>query len=212
LTSLLVLGPVRVYREGVAAALARQNGAHVVAVVASAAEAVQRLADPDDTVVLADASTDAGFEAIKELRRVEPAARVVVLAAPEDDIGVIECARAGVAGFVACDAGPSEVLAAAHAVASGETAFSHRVAATLLRQVGASSVERIDRRGAGLTSREREILSLIDEGLSNKEIASRLYIEVSTVKNHVHNILEKLGARRRAEAAAWVRTGNGYRR
>jgi DNA-binding NarL/FixJ family response regulator len=83
---------------------------------------------------------------------------------------------------------------------------SPRLAATLLRRVAVLAADRAQPRvEARLTARELEIVELIDEGLSNKEIASRLCIEVPTVKNHVHNILEKLDVRGRAEAAARVR-------
>ncbi|WP_328520474.1 response regulator transcription factor [Kribbella sp. NBC_00359] len=77
----------------------------------------------------------------------------------------------------------------------------------MLRRIGSSGRSPHDQFSATqLTAREREILGLIDDGLSNKEIAGRLCIELSTVKNHVHNILAKLGARRRTEAAAKARS------
>jgi DNA-binding NarL/FixJ family response regulator len=98
-----------------------------------------------------------------------------------------------------------DIVAATTAVVRGETACSPRVAATLLRRVADRARERPYSEFAPLTSRERQVVALIDEGLSNKEIAARLCIELSTVKNHVHNLLEKLGARGRAEAAARVR-------
>jgi DNA-binding NarL/FixJ family response regulator len=211
--SLLVLGPVRVYREVLADALDRHEGVRVIGVTASAAEAADRVRGRPPDVVLADASTGAGVHLIQELFRAGVPVRVVALAAPEDEAGVIECARAGVGGFVASEAALREVVAAAHAVVRGEAPCPPRVAATLLRRVSAATPANRDvRAGAGLTAREREILALIDEGLSNKEIASRLFIEVSTVKNHVHNILDKLGARRRSEAAARARAHPRYLR
>ena len=95
----------------------------------------------------------------------------------------------------------------------GEAACSPRVAAALLRRVAdrGARARRLDGEFAPLTSRERQIVALIDEGLSNKEIAARLCIELSTVKNHVHNLLEKLGARGRGEAAARVRMARDAR-
>ncbi|MET9272066.1 LuxR C-terminal-related transcriptional regulator [Kribbella sp. NPDC003557] len=79
--------------------------------------------------------------------------------------------------------------------------------AALLRRIGSAAGQAAEQSGSTqLTTRERQILDLIDDGLSNKEIAGRLCIEISTVKNHVHNILAKLGARRRTEAAAKART------
>jgi two-component system, NarL family, nitrate/nitrite response regulator NarL len=197
----LILGPVRIYREGLAAALDLHGDVSVVGAVGSAEEASNRFRGAD--VVLADASTSAGVRALRALSEWEPQARVVALGSPGDRQTVVDCAEAGVSGFVAGDATVDEVVTTAEAVARGEAVCTPRVAATLLHQITTTARQR--REPSRLTSRESEILSLIDNGLSNKEIAAKLYIEVSTVKNHVHNILEKLGARRRSEAAAWVR-------
>ncbi|GLI01051.1 hypothetical protein Pa4123_63270 [Phytohabitans aurantiacus] len=204
--SLLVLGPVRVYRESFAAALDQEDGVGTVSVAASAQEASHCMRAHSTDVVLADASTDAGLRAVCALSRSEPSARVLVITATDDDATVMECARAGISGFVAADGTLSEILDAARVIARGEIACSPAATAVLLRWVVASETTPA-RRGSmiGLTTRERQILALIDEGMSNKEIAARLYIEVSTVKNHVHNVLEKLGARRRSEAVARAR-------
>jgi len=112
----------------------------------------------------------------------------------------------GIAGFVTSEASVAELVAAIESVARGESLCSPSVVAALLRRLGslARSWAEADPTQP-LTRREREILELIDEGLSNKQIAQRLRIELPTVKNHVHNILGKLGVRRRAEAAALVR-------
>ena len=82
--------------------------------------------------------------------------------------------------------------------------------AALLRRVSALSPPTLDRPGAigALTAREREIIQLIDQGLSNKEIANQLCLEISTVKNHVHNVLDKLHVHRRSQAAALVRAAS----
>lgn len=199
----LVLGPVRIYRDGVAATLDRHEEVRVVGAFGSSREASVCLRASSVDVVLADASTEAGIRAMRALSEAEPSAKVVALAGFDDDWGVIACAEAGVSGFVVSESTIDDVVAAAAAVARGETACSPSVAATLLRRV--TTVARKNGEPARLTSREREVLALIDDGLSNKEIATGLCIEVSTVKNHVHNILEKLGARRRSEAAARVR-------
>jgi DNA-binding NarL/FixJ family response regulator len=95
----------------------------------------------------------------------------------------------------------------------GEAVCPPRIAAGLFRRVAALSSASSDQASlqseARLTAREAEVLALIDDGLSNKQISRRLYIEVPTVKNHVHSILDKLGARSRGEAAARVRGGLG---
>jgi DNA-binding NarL/FixJ family response regulator len=99
----------------------------------------------------------------------------------------------------------AELLDGVEAAARGEALVSEPVAAALIRRVASVAGERTVANGTLLTRREREIVRLIGDGLSNKEIATSLQIELATVKNHVHNILEKLHVARRGEAAARLR-------
>ena len=202
----LILGAVRIYRENLAEALHEVAGIAVLGAAATLEEALANTNGSTPDVILVDASTECAVHIIPTLVKACPTARLVALGAPEDDEGIVACAVAGVAGFVAREGTLRDVVTTAKAVARGDPACPPRVTAALLRRVGATGRELHDRLNrTQLTSRERQILTLIDDGLSNKEIASRLYIEVSTVKNHVHNILAKLGARRRSEAAAKAR-------
>ena len=203
MVSVAVLGPVRAYRDGLAAALRQHPDVHVVALLTGPDEAwLPPTSDPAD-VILADGSTDAGIAAITALAA--PPAPVLVIAPEVPARGVVACARAGVSGFVHRGAAISEVVAAVIAVARGETICPPTIAAVLLECFGAAGSRLHGYDLTRLTTRERQILDLIDQGMSNKEIATALYIELSTVKNHVHSILEKLGARRRSEAAARIR-------
>jgi DNA-binding NarL/FixJ family response regulator len=187
----LVASDIRLYREGLAAGLAgsRVEVAGTAADAASTVELARSLA-PD--VVLVDLVM-AGWE--DAVRTVAGGARVVVLGVREVEDEVIACAEAGVAGYVTREASLEELTDVVEGVARGRL---RRVAETAGRRREAPSAER-------LTRREAEIVGLIDEGLSNKQIAGRLSIELATVKNHVHSILEKLQVERRAEAAARVR-------
>src|SRR6266571_3842650 len=132
-----------------------------------------------------------------------PHARVVALGVIEDYDDVLGCAEAGVPGYVPREASIDDIVGVIESVHRGEAICSPRVAASLLAALAAGSVAGPLR--AHLTDREREVVHLIDDGLSNKEIARELGIEVATVKNHVHNILEKVQVHRRGEAAAQVR-------
>jgi DNA-binding NarL/FixJ family response regulator len=202
----LILGAVRIYRENLAKALGEVAGIAVLGAAATLEEALAGTDSSTPDVILVDVSAEYAVHVIPALVQACPTARVVALGAPEDDEGIVACAAAGVAGFVAREGTLRDVVATARAVARGDPACPPRVTAALLRRVSASGREPPDRPDwTRLTSRERQILHLIDDGLSNKEIACRLYIEVSTVKNHVHYILAKLGARRRSEAAAKAR-------
>jgi DNA-binding NarL/FixJ family response regulator len=130
----------------------------------------------------------------------------VALALRADDAEVLDWAEAGVTGLVTRDASLDEITSVIRGAARGAPPCSGTVSAALLRRVVAASRER----PAGeplptLTAREREIVELLELGLSNKEIAAQLYLGVSTVKNHVHNLLGKLEVRSRAEAVDRVR-------
>jgi two-component system nitrate/nitrite response regulator NarL len=119
---------------------------------------------------------------------------------------VLGCAEAGVAGYVPREASLEDLVETIGCASRGELRCSPQLGVTLLRQLAlrAAGVDDAASR-APLTSREVEIVRLIEHGLSNKEIATRLGIQVATVKNHVHNLLEKLRIHRRAEAADRLR-------
>ena len=202
----LIVAEIRLFREGLVEMLQPEPGVEVVATAAGADEAVRALRDREPDVVLLDLATPRDTWLVRALLAAVPGTRVIALAVPEREEDVLACAEAGVAGYVAREGSVEDVVAAVEAAARGETLCSPRMAASLFQRVATLALERspatIETR---LTSRELEVLDLIDQGLSNKEIARRLTIEVSTVKNHVHSILDKLNVSRRAEAAARVR-------
>jgi DNA-binding NarL/FixJ family response regulator len=129
-----------------------------------------------------------------------------VLSGSEASGELLRFAEAGIAGYVTRTASSADLVTAIESADRGEAVCSPRAAAALLDHVANLAADAAEPDGA-LTARELEILALIDEGLSNKEIAGRLFISVPTVKSHVHNILRKLGASRRGQAAARVRAG-----
>jgi DNA-binding NarL/FixJ family response regulator len=164
-----------------------------------------RDAGPD--LALLDMAMPDSIPAATALARAAPGMPIIALAVPDSESHVIACAEAGIVAYVAREATLPDLVRAIEGAARGEAHCSPRVAGSLLRRIGALSRERVadDADCARLTARELEIVALIDRGLSNKEIARALFIELPTVKNHVHHILEKLGVRRRSEAAARVR-------
>jgi DNA-binding NarL/FixJ family response regulator len=114
------------------------------------------------------------------------------------------------AGYVSREGSLHDLVAAIDSAARGEMLCTPRVAATLLRRVSSLAAERPPAQPfARLTNRQLEIVRLIEQGLTNKEIARRLCIELPTVKNHLHNIFEKLDVHRRGELASVVRRGTG---
>jgi DNA-binding NarL/FixJ family response regulator len=208
---LLVAGDIRMYRDGVAAHLRQVPRFAVVGVAGDADDALRRArADAPDVAVVDMAMPDA-LALARALAREGAGITVVALTVPEVEQAVLACAEAGVTGYVPRDGSLDDLVAVIDRAARGEVLVPARIASGLFRRVAALAAAADAGGGAGaadpcaeLTPREREVVALIDVGLSNKQIAGRLHIELATVKNHVHNILEKLQVRGRTEAAARV--------
>ncbi|MGQ0570740.1 MAG: LuxR C-terminal-related transcriptional regulator [Armatimonadota bacterium] len=203
---LLIVDDTRLFREGLAHFLERVDDFSVVGTAADrpAALAGVRTLCPD--VVLLRMEMPECASMVRAMVDALPGVRVITVGLLDSEQDVISCVEAGAQGFVPRDGSLEDLVAGVRSVVRGETLCSPRITATLLRRVATLAAERRNWPGqAHLTVREREIVRLIDDGLSNKEIAHRLSIEVRTVKNHVHNILEKLQVRRRGEAAALAR-------
>ncbi|MBI5105358.1 MAG: response regulator transcription factor [Solirubrobacterales bacterium] len=196
-----LLVPVRVHADALAAALAA-HGLEVTAVAATP----EALAVPTRAVVVVDCGGPEGAAPLRRLVAVRPGVCAVATAVREREDEVVACAEAGAAALVTAAQPLDELVRALEGAVRGEAACTPVVGAALLRRLTELAARTSDpAAAAGLTAREREVLGLIDEGLSNKQIAARLCIECATVKNHVHNILEKLHVHRRGEAAARIR-------
>jgi DNA-binding NarL/FixJ family response regulator len=207
--NIMVVSDVRLYREGLAGSLAQR---HRLAVVSTAdnVDDLARIDACEPAIVVIDMSGRGSLDAIRRISASRSGVRVIAFAVEETERDVLLCAEAGAAGYVPCDGAIDDLVNTIHAVARGELLCSPRIAATLFRALHAQGPKPDgDRLALTLTAREREIAPLIDRGLSNKEIAAHLRIEVATVKNHVHNLLEKLQVASRGEAAARLRAGVG---
>ena len=202
----LIVSDVRLYRDGLAHGLGAHHGLLVVGTATHIDEAIRLAADLLPSVILVDHALPDGFPAIRLILAARPGVKVVVLGVLEEDENVLACAEAGVAGYVPREASLEDLIEAIECAARGELRCSPQIGATLLRQLARRAAGSEDARSRPpLTSREVEIVRLIEQGLSNKEIAGRLGIQVATVKNHVHNLLEKLRIHRRTEAADRLR-------
>lgn len=203
----LIAAEIRLYREGLADMLRQEPGIEVVATVSGADDAVRALRVHAPDIALVDLASRDNAWIVRALAAAAPDTRVIGLSIPDSEADLLASAEAGVAGYVTRDGSIEDVVAAIEAAARGEALCSPRMAATLFQRVATLALERSPQSiESRLTRRELQILDLIDQGMSNKEIARQLTIELSTVKNHVHNILEKLGVNRRTEAAARART------
>jgi two-component system nitrate/nitrite response regulator NarL len=204
---IVVVSNVALYRDGLAALLGRIGTLDVVATVGCPDEAAGYVRNSAADVVLIDLGAW-NVGAAHKLLASAPTARVVVLAAPEGPEDVIALAEAGVLGYVTREQSLADVAEITESVARDEMACAPWIGTLLVKRVRALAADRpapTDR----LTPRETTVLALVTEGLSNRQIASRLHIELTTVKNHVHDILRKLGATTRAEAVALTAVGYG---
>src|SRR5690348_1162412 len=211
--SVLVIEDNRLVREGIAAMLAEQRDLRVVAAVEGTAVALQQALKAHPRVVLLDAGLGDhdSHRLVATVKQTAPEARIIVmdvLPMSEDVVGFI---KAGASGFIAKDATRNDFLGAVRSVAAGTEVLPSALTGTLFshiakRAIGDGGPEASE--VARMTKREREVLRLVADGLSNKEIADCLHIAANTVKGHVHNILEKLTLHTRLQIAAYARKGD----
>jgi DNA-binding NarL/FixJ family response regulator len=198
---------IGLYREALARALPG-CGLDVVGCASPGPEtaAMARGVDPD--VILVDVTRSAGIATLRELTEAVPETRLLAIAVRDLDPDVLACIEAGAVGYVLRDSSLDELADAVRRAVRDEPLASPHVIATLMRRVADLAANGDPASVGDLTTRELEVVELIEKGLSNKEIAAQLSIAVTTVKNHVHSILEKLKVHRRGEAASLVR-GSG---
>ena len=203
---IFILSSIKLCREGLALSLSQRPELEVIGDAALSAEALALLVRAAPAAVLLDFATPGALNLPKELNRLTPGIKVIAFAVSDIDNELIACAEAGIAGFVTQDGSIDDLLASIRNALRGEVICSPRVTGLLFKRMAALSDAAPALYGKSvLTRREREIIELVNEGRSNKEIARSLRIASATVKNHVHNILEKLQVRRRGEAAARLR-------
>ena len=200
-----LVADVCVYRELLVDALATDESLEVVgSTPGDIASMAIGLAEP--AVVLLDTSSGSAPARVQALSAAVPAAKIVALGIHDDEDTLLELVEAGVAGYVTAEQPLEELVETVASAANGELRCSPRVSAVLARRVAVLRAELPRDRGERrLTPRQLEIATLISEGLSNKQIARRLSIEQATVKNHVHNILSKLGVSHRDDVTTFVR-------
>src|SRR6185436_6229611 len=196
--SVMILGGDRVFVEALEAVLAAEEGLRLC----------EALAEGDDppSIILIDAS----FEPAEALsltwsaRERFPEAQVMILGLEREDEGVLDFIEAGAAAYLLRSASPARLIEALRFLRDGQVHSTPRIAAAVLERIAALESQRrvvpLPPSCEPLTAREIETLALMARGLRNKEIAHTLRISVQTVKNHVHNVLEKLRVHRRRDA------------
>ena len=208
---ILLIEDNRLLREGIAAILNAQSDLEVVA-RAEDGDAVNQLKSMKRTpdVVLLDLGLEKenSLNLMRVLRETVPAARIIALDIFPEQLDIVEFVKAGGSGFILKNASSNDYVETIRAVVKGSKVLPRALTNSLFTQIVESALKTgngIPDNSIQLTNREREIVSLISEGLGNKEIAERLHIATFTVKSHIHNILDKLALNTRLQIAAFVR-------
>jgi DNA-binding NarL/FixJ family response regulator len=198
----LVADDQSMVRAGFRMLLGGEPDIEVVAEASNGLEAVAKAERFRPTVVLMDIRMPEldGLEATRRILAADPTARILILTTFDLDQYIYEALRVGASGFVLKDDPPEQLLAAIHTVAAGDALLSPAVTKRVIERFTHIPHPTLPPGIDELTERERDILSLIAEGLSNSEIGERLYISETTVKTHVTHILQKLNLRDRVQA------------
>jgi len=206
----LIADDQRVVRDGLAMLVGLIDGVEVTGAACDGEEAVRLAMAHRPDVILMDMrmpGTD-GITATAQLRECLPTARVLVLTTYADDATILPALRAGAQGYLTKDASAEQIEAAILAVHAGQTHLDPLVQERLVAAVTAPPPGPPEAGSGplpdGLTAREAEVLTLLAAGLSNAEIASRLFVSNATVKTHINRIFAKTGARDRAQAVRYA--------
>jgi DNA-binding NarL/FixJ family response regulator len=203
---LFVLADICAFGEGLARLLRDEPSFEVLGSGPLDGTAATQIATHGVHIVLLDGSGPDMATVARRLSADAPWLKLLAIGVAADEPTLLECSRAGIAGYVSRGASASALIESVRELAQGGFPCPREIASILFRQL-AWIPARVVADATTLTRREREIVALIDRGLTNREIAAALPIELPTVKNHVHNILEKLGVARRGQAVARLRHG-----
>lgn len=206
---ILLVDDQAMFREGLRTLLATQPDFEVVGEAANGEEALRLCSSERPEIVLMDLRMPVldGVAATRRIRAAHPDTRVIVLTTFDDDEDIFEGLRAGAVGYLLKDAGSPKLFEAVRATARGESFLQPSVAARVVAEFArlAGQASRAAALVEPLSDRELDVLRLVAQGASNKEIAGALFIAEGTVKNHLTNIFSKLDVRDRTQAALRAR-------
>lgn len=217
---IIVFSDIKIYCDGLSRILSTVDHFEVVANSNLFEDTIDQVAQAGPDVALLDMTMDQSCHFAQQIMKLFPSIKIVALAVPEDEQNIFKCAQAGIAGYVARESSLDELIDTILCVTKGNFRCPAKIAACIFRSIRhvvqeTKAVQPIfeqtspndialasDNTVSMLTRREQQITTLMVEGLSNKQISNALSIEVSTVKNHVHNILAKMKLSSRAQVAA----------
>jgi two-component system NarL family response regulator len=197
------------FRRGLIMVLESEDGVEVVGEAEDGEEAIRRCEELAPDVVLMDVRMPrvSGIEATRAIAETVPTTKILMLTVSDEEDDLYDAIKAGATGYLLKEISIEEVASAIRAVMSGQSLISPSMASKLLTEF-TNLAKRADEKQSlpspRLTDRELEVLKLVAQGMSNREIAAELYISENTVKNHVRNILEKLHLHSRMEAVVYA--------
>ena len=203
---ILIVDDHAVVRIGLKTVLANASGFRVVGEAGTVTDAISLAVQARPDVVLMDVRLPdgSGVEACRRIKADNPETRVVMLTSYQDEEAIVGSVMAGTSGYLLKQADAERLIQAIRDAAAGESSLDPRAAGTLLSQFRELSAKQAEAELAGLTDRERRMLALIAEGYTNRAIGEVLHLSEKTVRNHVSQLLRKLGFQRRSQAAAWA--------
>jgi len=203
-TRVFLLDDHEIVRRGLRELLEAEDDLHVVGEAGTAADAVARIPPtrPDVAVLDVRLPDGNGVEVCREVRSRHPEIRCLMLTSFSDDEALFQAIMAGAAGYLLKQVRGTDLVTAIRNVAAGQSLLNPAITAQVLERLRKGNEE--DERLAHLTPQERNILELIAEGLTNRQIAERVHLAEKTVKNYVSNLLAKLGMERRTQAAVYA--------
>ena len=203
---ILIVDDHAVVRIGLRTVLSNASGFRVVGEAGTVAESISLAVQARPDVVLMDVRLPdgSGVEACRRIKADNPDMRVVMLTSYQDEEAIVGAVMAGASGYLLKQADAERLIQAIRDAAAGESSLDPRAAGTLLTQFRELSAKQAEAELAGLTDRERRMLALIAEGYTNRAIGEVLHLSEKTVRNHVSQLLRKLGFQRRSQAAAWA--------
>jgi DNA-binding NarL/FixJ family response regulator len=208
---LLIIEDNRILREGIAAILDDQKDITIIAASGKSDHTVLKIHQLKPNVILLDMGlrSQNSLHVVELVRKEFPKAKIIVMDLAPAHADVLQFVKAGASGFILKDASLTDFLSTIRAVAGGDSVLPSLLAESLFTQIVDHALKRGQahvKDATRMTRREREIIALIGDGMSNKEIGQRLRISTYTVKSHVHNIMEKIALHTRLELANYAYT------
>jgi DNA-binding NarL/FixJ family response regulator len=214
-TRILLIEDNFLMRQGLTAMIGGQPDLKIVSVFGEGEKSELKIRESNPDLILIDFNLQSknSLQLVKAINKKFPDLKTIILDYIPAQSDIIEFVQAGISGFIMKDAVAKEFLQTIRSVAKGDKVLPSNLSGSLFSQIKkqASNKEKPNRMDVRMTKREREIIHLIAEGLSNKEIVGRLNLSLNTVKSHIHNILEKMALHTRVQIAKYAYSNNGYK-